>query len=978
MKKLLILRDGKRVVRFISVQILWCVLLLAGVATVANAQFLSYDCLPEESNHIEGSYSSLLQSYDGSLWIGASGGGWIYDGENTLPISLKEVFNTLDISTIFEDNNGRKWIGFSTGQIAYEDEFGQFRPWEIEEGWPQARITSMQRDSLGQLWIATYGEGVYCYRKGRLYQFGKEEGLVSEDIYDLVIDRAGLVWAANDAGVCLLAWQEGKKQVRSFSTADGLPDNIVTHFFADPDGGVWLGTYDAGIAHCQLENNRLKVSLPDIWPGGIVSSIAKVDQDQLWVGTQEQGLYVFSLAEHKIVHQKTNIETPPQRIVKLLFDQEGLLWILSHDQGLCRVQARLLTWKNLPVAPQAIAFDQENRMWIGSQQGLYYRPAAGGALVLYEFAKGLNIISLYVDHYNRLWLGTFGEGLFILDHHKKGLLAVGADQGLGDGSILSISGDASGIWLATLGGVYYSATPRVGGSPNFSRPEATRSIGTDFLYCNYIDHSGNVWFGTDGQGLSCVQKDGRLKTFHTSKDSASINAVYAITEDGLGRIWISTNDQQLYYLEKGNFQRPELPLTFGRNEVIGLGNDHLGNILITHQRGLVVYDVATAQTMDYHHFSEEGSFAPVLNAVARDKEGKVWLGGIGQLLCYTPFRGTYRQQPRLRLEQIFVYLDPLDFENRTVLNAQENNLIFRFQGVWLSDPEEVRFRYQLKGFDQDWIATRDHQAVYSNLPPGRYEFIVTASQNNQFYAAGQRVSYAFSIRPPIFLQDWFIGLMLLLVVLAGRYFLQKREGRLQKEALLLKDKVESQYETLKSQINPHFLFNSFNTLVALIEENPKGAVTYVEKLADFYRSILQYREQDTVDLADEMQVVRDYHFLLTQRYQDNLQLDISALPQGVSVPPLVVQMLIENAVKHNVISRHHPLEIRVYTEGSYLVVENAIQAKLTKQPSTGFGLQNIRNRYALLSSLPVKVEQDGQLFRISIPLVASKPGGTND
>ena len=91
-----------------------------------------------------------------------------------------------------------------------------------------------------------------------------------------------------------------------------------------------------------------------------------------------------------------------------------------------------------------------------------------------------------------------------------------------------------------------------------------------------------------------------------------------------------------------------------------------------------------------------------------------------------------------------------------------------------SDPEEVRFRYQLKGFDQDWIATRDHQAVYSNLPPGRYEFIVTASQNNQFYAAGQRVSYAFSIRPPIFLQDWFIGLMLLLVVLAGRYFLQKQ------------------------------------------------------------------------------------------------------------------------------------------------------------------------------------------------------------
>ncbi len=951
---------------------IWSILLLSGVISIANAQYLSYDCLSEESDLIEGNYSTLLQSFDGSLWVGASAGCWVYDGENTLSVDLKEVINTSDVSAIFEDKTGRKWIGFSTGQIAHEDEFGQFSPWEIEEGWPQAKITAIQEDSLGQLWIATYGEGVYCYSKGRLYQFGKEEGLISEDIYDLVIDRAGLVWAANDAGVCLLSWKEGKKQVRSFSTVDGLPDNIVTHLFADPYAGVWIGTYDAGIAYCQLENSQIKVDLPDFWPGGIVSTMAKVDRNQLWVGTEEQGLYVFSLADQKVVYQKTNIEHPPQRIVELLFDQEGLLWMLSHDQGLCRVQARLLNWDNLPVATQAIAIDEQNRIWVGSQQGLYYRPASGGELVPYRLAADLNIISLYVDHQNRLWLGTFGEGLFILDAEKLEIQKIGATHGLGNGSILSISGDANGIWLATLGGVYYSPSPSAGGLPSFNRPEATQSIGTDFLYCNHIDHAGNVWFGTDGHGVSYVQKDGSLKTFRKSKDGTSINAVYAITEDGRGRIWISTNDQQLYYLEEGSFQKPKKPLTFGRNEVIGIGSDHFGNILITHQRGLMVYDVATEETIDYHHFYQEASFSPALNAVATDMEGKVWLGGIRQLLCYTPFYGKYRQQPRLRLEQISVYLDPLDFEHKSVLKSNENNLIFRFQGVWLSDPEEVRFNYQLKGFDQDWIATRDHQAVYSNLPPGRYEFVVTASQNNQFSSTEQQASYAFRIRPPLYLQGWFIGASILLAILLGRYFLQKREGRLQKEALLLKDKVESQYETLKSQINPHFLFNSFNTLVTLIEENPKSAVTYVEKLADFYRSILQYREQDAVNLNEEIQVVKDYHFLLTQRYQDHLQLDIAVLPQGKRVPPLVVQMLIENAVKHNVISRHHPLKISIYTEADYLVVENAIQPKLTKQPSTGFGLQNIRNRYALLSALPVKVEQDEQFFRISIPLVVDK------
>lgn len=946
--------------------------LWSGIGSILNAQYFSYDCLSEESDLIEGSYSSLLQAEDGSLWIGASAGCWKYDGENTLPVPLSGVFNTLDISTVYEDTEGKKWMGYSTGQIAYENELGQFQPWEIEEGWPQASITAMQKDSLGQLWIATYGEGVYCYRKGRLYQFGKEEGLVSEDIYDLVIDRTGMVWAANDGGICLLTWQKDKKQVRNFSTANGLPDNIVTHLFADPAGGVWLGTYDAGIAYCQVKNNQLEVSLPDFWPGGIVSSIAKLDRDQLWVGTQEQGLQVFSLKDQKLIHKETQLESPPQRIVELLFDQEGLLWVLSHDQGLCRVQARLLNWGNLPVTNQAIAIDHKNRIWIGSQQGLYYCPVPGGTLVPFALAKDLNIISLHIDDKNRLWLGTFGEGLFILDPEKRSLLEVGADQGLANGSILSITGDANGIWLATLGGVYYSTTPRAGALPRFSRPETTRSIGTDFLYCNYIDHAGNVWFGTDGHGLSCVQKDGSLKTYRTSKDSASINVVYAITEDGHGRIWISTNDQQLYYLEKGSFQRPKIPLTFSKNEVVGLGKDHFGNILITHQRGLVVHDIATGQTIDYHHFAKEANFSPVLNAIATDQEGNVWLGGIGQLLRYAPFQGDYRQQPRVHLEQVSVYLDPLDFENKKILNAKENNLIFRFQGVWLSDPEEVRFRYQLKGFDQDWISTRDQQVVYSNLPPGRYEFVVTASQNNHFSTAEQPVSFAFRIRPPFYLQGWFIATSILLVGFLGHFYLQKRESRLQKEALLHKDKVESQYETLKSQINPHFLFNSFNTLVALIEENPKGAVTYVEKLADFYRSILQYREQDAVDLSDEIQVVKDYHFLLTQRYQDHLQLDIAALPQGVSVPPLVIQMLIENAVKHNVISRHYPLKISIYTEADYLIVENAIQPKLTKQPSTGFGLQNIRNRYALISNLPVKIEEKDDLFRISIPLITDK------
>ncbi len=204
-----------------------------------------------------------------------------------------------------------------------------------------------------------------------------------------------------------------------------------------------------------------------------------------------------------------------------------------------------------------------------------------------------------------------------------------------------------------------------------------------------------------------------------------------------------------------------------------------------------------------------------------------------------------------------------------------------------------------------------------------------------------------------------------------------REQRLQRENQRQKEKILFEFETLKSQVNPHFLFNTFNTLLSLIDESPESAKEYVNRLSDMFRNLLTLREKDTVTLEEELRFLSDYIYLQQQRYGQNLkvQTDITPRWMGHAIPPMSLQMLIENAIKHNVISRQRPLTIHIHTtEEGVLVVENTLQPKRVPPESTGLGLANIRRRYALLSTRPVEVEKLEDRFVVQVPLLPPTPG----
>lgn len=185
------------------------------------------------------------------------------------------------------------------------------------------------------------------------------------------------------------------------------------------------------------------------------------------------------------------------------------------------------------------------------------------------------------------------------------------------------------------------------------------------------------------------------------------------------------------------------------------------------------------------------------------------------------------------------------------------------------------------------------------------------------------------------------------------------------------DNLGAQYELLKQQINPHFLFNSLNTLKTMIETNDKQSVDFVLKLSEFYRFTLESRKLDLIHLSEELDIISAYMFLLKARFEDGIHMknDIPAKYNNSMIPPFTLQLLIENCVKHNVVSLEEPLEIRLYVEDDFIIAENDLQPKMESEVSMHVGLNNITERYHHLLEKEVIIEATDKKFKVKLPVI---------
>ena len=219
-----------------------------------------------------------------------------------------------------------------------------------------------------------------------------------------------------------------------------------------------------------------------------------------------------------------------------------------------------------------------------------------------------------------------------------------------------------------------------------------------------------------------------------------------------------------------------------------------------------------------------------------------------------------------------------------------------------------------------------------------------------------------------------LPMSLIVSIYEGAYFFDEWVKNLQRSEALAKENIRSQFEALKSQLDPHFLFNSMNTLAALIDEHNEPAQKYLEQLSDVYRYVLVSKQKETVPLHEELAFVDAYVYLNKTRFRDNLIVNNELPPEAMHrpVPPLSIQILVENAIKHNVVSRDKPLTLRLSMDAhGYITVENNVQKKNVLEKSTKVGLQNMINRYALLTSEKVEVRHTAEIFSVRIPPLLS-------
>lgn len=203
----------------------------------------------------------------------------------------------------------------------------------------------------------------------------------------------------------------------------------------------------------------------------------------------------------------------------------------------------------------------------------------------------------------------------------------------------------------------------------------------------------------------------------------------------------------------------------------------------------------------------------------------------------------------------------------------------------------------------------------------------------------------------------------------GRSFLLHwRQSAIDAERLQ-KENMAARYESLKNQVDPHFLFNSLNVLTNLVYEDQDKAARFIKQLSEVYRYVLDSRDKAVVPLEEEQRFLESYLFLQQIRFGDKLQPTIRLDGVKSMVAPLVLQMLVENAIKHNIVSEENPLIIRVYSDGRYIFVENSFQKKaVLREESPGIGLENIRRRYEFLSDQKVEVIEDTN-FIVKLPVI---------
>lgn len=836
---------------------------------------------------------TIAQDSQGYLWVGTGNGIFRFDGKvfkNYLnPKTSKNSFVTSSIT----DKNQQLWVGHYNGKVSKylidEDKFV-----ELEMLKPyQSNINQLVQGKGNYIWIVSQSNGI-----ARINDDGSQAFYVTEEpmiIYTMAEINDDEILLGTSEGLFLCELKEGKI-ITTFHHPyfkESKINDIQPNKFGE---GYLICTEEDGLFFYKSSQLVEQLSITEGLPSKNIKTICQKSPTELWVATADKGLALLdpTMSKENKVQRLFNKSTGTKDnyITAIFLDQEENIWIGSYGWGLWEYRGEFFTFYNDNQFIRVFSTCQSspNNYWLGTESGIIQLNIArnvehyiylGNRHPLAE----MKVNTLFTDKQGMLWVGTDGDGAYLINPEKPHKVEhLNKRQDFDGKKIKSISIDPNGnIWLSTtLRGVFKYV---VGEDRfyNYSTRSPLRTNNSQHFPDNIqnvlADSKGRVWVIAPGFGVGYF-KEGDLQLLRD--ESITNMEFYCIAEDSNGDIWIGTEGFGAFRYDGRQFQQLTTSEGLLSNYVRSIGCDTLGNVWFGSSNGIAKYDLKNniLRTFGKSEGLEDLEIQP--SSFYKDKQENIWFGTNQGALRYDPAKDNYNELPPNTIITSFLMNDKkVPISEAMSFSYKRYKLRFEFAGISLKEPERIEYEYFLEGFDDEWRKSKERFATYPKIDDGDYVFKVRAANSDGLWNE-EPLEISFTIKKPIWEEVWFYVLVILIVGGAIYAYNHARLLRYRKANQLLEEKVDQRTQELQQQTNKlakanaqldeknHEIEAAYQKLVSLEEFKDKMTGMIVHDMKNPLNSIIALSRESNpaVEQSGKQMLQMVMNILDIQKFED--------------------------------------------------------------------------------------------------------------
>jgi ligand-binding sensor domain-containing protein/uncharacterized membrane-anchored protein YhcB (DUF1043 family) len=928
---------------------------------------------------------AIHQDQYGYMWFGTWEGLNKYDGYNYTIYNVQDGLSDHTINCILEDDEGFLWLGTTKGLNKFDRKNQTFTRFTNLPGDTTSlfhnQIHSLIQTRDGKIWIGT-GAGLYEFDKNTevfsVYLGTGQEYFSprSNYILNLLEDDKGMIWISTTYGLVKFD-PKSKKSARYYHVPgdkSSISHNNVRCVYQEQSGNFWIGTR-FGLNYFDTTTQSIRQyffdkdnpnSISDNW----IRVIYQDRSGQVWIGTEGGGLNLYDKANDRfirfqnVLNNKNSLSN--NRVYSIYEDITGNLWIGTYN-GVNKIDKYYNNFEHCQRTSNdnrslndniiwAFEEDNQNNLWIGTSSGVNKLNKATGQFeyLLNDPGNSASIAGneiraiLFTPEYHCLWFGIWGSGMDRYDLNNKTITHYRNDpvkSSFSDDYVNDIIKDKSGnVWVATGRGL--NRIDPVSGRVETYRHsnEDTNTLSHDICICLFEDSQGSIWTGTNN-GLNKFDITRKIFTrfLHETDNSNSLshNTIFCINEDSRGNLWIGTSGGGLnrFDIATGGFFAFTTANGLPNNIVYGILEDGDANIWVSTNLGISKLYVDSGRFVNYDVKDGIQSNEFNLGAYYKGKDGKLYFGGMNGYNVFDPGKIQYNTNKPVTVVSFFRKYNEkqmVEYSNGDTiwLKHDDNFFSIEISALDYTNPSKNRYRYRLQNIDNDWIQAdaNNRQAIYKKVRPGRYIFQAMGSNNDGVWD-DTGTSLTIIITPPWWSTWWFrILFFLTIIVVIGTLFYRRirrirRENEIEKKMLEIeKQKFDLEQKALRLQMNPHFIFNSLNSIQSYILSNDaEKAVLYLGKFSQLMRLILTNSAYKFISLKEELKSITYYLDLEKLRFENKfdytITLDKNLDEDFIEIPPMIIQPYIENAIIHGLLhkSTKGKIEITFQLKGENLI-----------------------------------------------------------